>query len=155
MAEHAEQRQGSVDVEERRGGPQREGDREESQGERDACQRPPAPRQQCRREQREAHRPQHVKVRGAVADGVELKSVDSAARKVLAGYDLPLYKHGTGHGLGLEVHEAPVVSAKSKGALKAGEIITIEPGVYMPGKLGVRIEDDVLVTKTGCRILSR
>lgn len=87
--------------------------------------------------------------------GVEIKEVDSAAREVIKQFDLPVYGHGTGHGLGLEVHELPILSAKAKGRLKAGQIITIEPGVYIPGKLGVRIEDDVLVTKTGCRILSR
>ena len=55
---------------------------------------------------------------------------------------LPVYGHGTGHGLGLEVHELPVVSNKTKGKLQAGDVITIEPAVYIPGRLGVRIEDD-------------
>ncbi len=89
-----------------------------------------------------------------VRAGAEIKKVDAAARQVITKHDLPVYGHGTGHGLGLEVHEEPVVAAKGKGKLKAGQIITIEPGVYMPGKLGVRIENDVLVTETGCKILS-
>ena len=89
-----------------------------------------------------------------VKAGVEIRQVDAAAREVIAGHDLPVYGHGTGHGLGLEVHELPGVSGKSKGKLKAGEVITIEPAVYIPGKLGVRIEDDILVTETGYRILS-
>jgi Xaa-Pro aminopeptidase len=90
-----------------------------------------------------------------VRDGATIAEVDSAARNVLKKYKLPVYGHGTGHGLGLEVHEKPVVSAKIKGKLRAGQVITIEPAVYMPGLLGVRIEDDVLVTKDGCRVLSQ
>jgi Xaa-Pro aminopeptidase len=97
--------------------------------------------------------------------GVEISKVDATARKVITDSNLPIYGHGTGHGLGLEVHELPVIKPaypkarpsgrpKSKDKLKAGQIITIEPGVYIPGRLGIRIEDDILITKTGCEILT-
>jgi len=89
-----------------------------------------------------------------VKAGVKMVKVDTAARDVICSSDLPVYGHGTGHGFGLEIHELPFVKPESKGRLKAGEVLTIEPGIYMPGKLGVRIEDDILVTQTGCRILT-
>jgi len=89
-----------------------------------------------------------------VKAGVKMVKVDAAARDVICTGDLPVYGHGTGHSFGLEIHESPFVKPESKGRLKAGQVLTIEPGIYMPGKLGVRIEDDILVTQTGCRILT-
>jgi Xaa-Pro aminopeptidase len=87
---------------------------------------------------------------------VRLCEVDAAARKVIKEAGLPVYGHGTGHGVGLMVHESPFISATDhKGKLQAGQVVTIEPGIYLPGKLGVRLEDDVLVTKQGSRVLSR
>lgn len=90
----------------------------------------------------------------AIRPGVRLADVDKAARKAL-GRKATVYKHGTGHGLGLEVHEGPVLSGTSKGMLEAGMVITVEPGVYVPGRFGIRIEDDVLVTPSGSKVLSK
>jgi Xaa-Pro aminopeptidase len=86
--------------------------------------------------------------------GVELVRVDAAARAAIRASGLPVYGHGTGHGFGLEIHETPFLKEKAKGRLQAGQVITIEPGVYLPGKLGVRIEDDILITDDGCEILT-
>ncbi|MHC5061033.1 MAG: M24 family metallopeptidase [Planctomycetota bacterium] len=90
-----------------------------------------------------------------VAEGVRCKDVDAAARGVVAEAGFDVFGHGLGHGLGLEVHELPVLFPKSKETLKAGQVVTIEPGIYIPGKFGIRIEDDILVTKTSCKILTR
>jgi len=86
--------------------------------------------------------------------GAKLRDVDEAARKVVRDSGLPVYGYGTGHGVGLEIHEDPFLRPESKGTLQAGQILTIEPGVYIPGKLGVRIEDDILITESGCKILT-
>ena len=85
----------------------------------------------------------------------DAKEVDFAARNVIskAGYGKN-FGHSLGHGIGLEVHELPVLSARSKTILKAGMVVTVEPGIYLPGVGGVRIEDDVLITDDGCRVMS-
>jgi Xaa-Pro aminopeptidase len=91
----------------------------------------------------------------AVHPGTTVDQVDGAARKVLSKAGLGKYfTHSTGHGVGLEIHESPRVAAGQKEVLKPGMVITIEPGVYFPGKWGVRIEDMVVVTASGCDVLT-
>jgi Xaa-Pro aminopeptidase len=91
----------------------------------------------------------------AVKPGKTVSEVDSSARKLLYNKGLvKFFTHSTGHGLGLEIHESPRVATGQREVLRPGMVITVEPGVYLPGKWGVRIEDTVVVTETGCDILT-
>ena len=91
----------------------------------------------------------------AVKAGASCSAVDAAGRDLIteAGFG-PNFGHGTGHGVGMEIHEAPKVSQSATGDLRSGQAVTIEPGIYLPGEVGVRIEDLVVVTEDGCDNLS-
>lgn len=106
-----------------------------------------------------AVRAAHAAALAAAAPGVKASVVDAAARDALVGHGLgEAFLHGTGHGLGLEIHERPRLSrAEPTGLdeiLRAGMVITIEPGAYVAGLGGVRLEDDVLVVEGGCEVLT-
>ncbi|WP_153558946.1 M24 family metallopeptidase [Roseimaritima sediminicola] len=90
-----------------------------------------------------------------LAPDVPFSEVDAAARDVIksAGFG-DYFGHGLGHGIGLEVHEQPRIASVSQGRLQAGMVVTVEPGIYLPGEFGVRIEDDVLITPEGHEVLS-
>ncbi len=91
----------------------------------------------------------------AIKPGIPGSKVDKIARKIIdhAGYG-DKFGHGLGHGIGRDIHEQISLSKRGTTILKPGMIVTVEPGIYLPGIGGVRIEDDVLVTETGCRVLS-
>ena len=92
----------------------------------------------------------------AARAGVTGKDVDAAARQVIAdaGYGA-YFSHSFGHGVGVEIHEAPAAASSNDKPLPAGAVISAEPGIYLPGRLGVRIEDVIVLTEDGCENLTR
>jgi Xaa-Pro aminopeptidase len=91
-----------------------------------------------------------------IRPGVKAVDVDALSREVLDKYDLArFFGHGLGHGLGSVVHDVGGLNTRSKDIIAEGQIWTVEPGVYIPGFGGVRIEDDVAVSADGCEILTR
>ena len=111
--------------------------------------------------------PLHKKIHGIVWEaqragirkagtGVPAKEVDAACRDFIQAQGYGRYfGHGTGHGVGLEIHEAPTVSSRSRTVLRPGMVITVEPGIYLPGRFGVRIEDMILITEKGHEVLTQ
>lgn len=90
-----------------------------------------------------------------IKPGVKISEVDKSARQhiVKHGYG-GFFAHNLGHGIGLEVHEQPYISTNNKAIMQVGMTFTVEPAIYIPGEFGIRLEDDVLVTKNGCEVLS-
>lgn len=93
---------------------------------------------------------------GLLRAGLPAAEVDKAARDVIedGGYG-DYFIHTTGHGIGLEVHEAPIERKNAVGELEENFAVTVEPGIYLPGKYGVRLEDSYLITKTGAKNLTQ
>jgi Xaa-Pro aminopeptidase len=91
----------------------------------------------------------------AIRPGVQAQDVDAEARSIIeeAGFGRS-FDHGLGHGLGMEIHEAPRLRKQSQDTLEPGMVVTVEPGIYLRDWGGIRIEDDVLVTRDGCEVLS-
>jgi len=98
----------------------------------------------------------HDRALDAIRAGVACREIDGIARRCIekGGYG-KYFSHGTGHGIGLDVHEAPRLSIASNGALQDGMVVTVEPGIYIPGRWGIRLEDSVLVKKEGYEVLTR
>ena len=92
----------------------------------------------------------------AARAGIPGKEIDAAARSVIenAGYG-PYFGHGFGHSLGLDIHEAPNANPSGAAIMPVGAAVSAEPGIYLPGKFGVRIEDVMILNETGCEVITR
>ncbi|MDD2500835.1 MAG: M24 family metallopeptidase, partial [Geobacter sp.] len=98
----------------------------------------------------------HDRAIAAVKPGITCRELDTLARDYIKAQGFGQYfGHGLGHGIGLDVHEKPVISPRSDAVVEEGMVFTIEPGIYIPGFGGVRIEDTVAVTADGCRLLTK
>ena len=92
----------------------------------------------------------------SIKAGVSCREVDQQVRHCLQKHGLDqFFTHGTGHGVGLEIHERPTLSSNSEDTLMENMVVTVEPGVYIPGWGGIRIEDTVIVTKNGVEIITQ
>ncbi len=90
-----------------------------------------------------------------IMPGVKICEIDRCARQYIAKYGYGgFFTHNLGHGIGLEVHEEPYISTNNKATTQAGMVFTVEPAIYLPGKFGLRLEDDIVVTRNGCEVLS-
>ena len=113
---------------------------------------PSAKAKQAYRVVREAH---DAAIAAAKA-GVECRALDRIAREIItkAGFG-EFFTHRLGHGMGIECHEHPYLNGNNADKLRSGACVTVEPGVYVPGEFGVRLEDDILITESGCEVISR
>jgi len=103
----------------------------------------------------QAVRQAHDEAIAAIRANVAASVIDQCARRVLGEKYGPYFPHGTGHGVGLEVHEAPRLAPNSQDVLEAQMVVTVEPGIYIPGQWGIRIEDTVLVKENSCEIFTK